>query len=77
MYNIKRDSNNTYEIITVSAPTTMMSDGLRNILTSMVKNNVKIVSVCLSSNYIIFTNICCHQYVSAVLIFSVSILRQA
>lgn len=31
------------------APTTMMSEGLRNILSSMEKNNVKIVSVCLST----------------------------
>jgi hypothetical protein len=41
--------------IIFAAPTTMMSDGLRNILSAMEKNNVKIVSVCLSSNY--FCNI--------------------
>lgn len=40
--------------ITVSAPTTIMSDGLSNILSAMIKKNVKIVSVCLSSNYYTF-----------------------
>jgi putative NADH-flavin reductase len=31
------------------APTTIMSDGLRNIMSAMLKNNVKILSVCLST----------------------------
>lgn len=45
--------NFRYKNLIFLGPTTVLSQGMKNIIDAMKANNVKIVSVCLSGNYFV------------------------